>query len=131
AEIDSVIELWDDMYDENVVLDGSKGGRTGFTLQAAPGKKEIVWKAGRNDSETPILRIIKAPDFKLKGAGIILDGTLDKGRKVNDLMMLTSDCTGLVIEEVQFRDFGRDAILVMNAAGSTERPIVLRGLWTF
>jgi eukaryotic-like serine/threonine-protein kinase len=130
AEIDSIIELWDDTYDENVVIDGSKGGRTAFTLQAAAGK-DIVWKAGRNDPETPILRIIKAPDFKFKGAGIILDGTLDKNRKVNDLMMITSDCMGLVIEDVQFRDFGRDAILVMNAAGAAEKPIILRGLWTF
>jgi hypothetical protein len=129
AEIDSIVELWDDAYDENVVLDGSKGGRTAFTLQAAAGKN-IVWK-GRNDPETPILRIIKAPDFKFKGAGIILDGTLDKGRKVNDLMMITSDCSGLVIEDVQFRDFRRDAILVMNAAGAEEKPIVLRRLWTF
>ncbi len=130
AEIDSIIELWDETYDEKVVLDGSKGGRTNFTLQAAPGK-DIVWKAGRNDPETPILRIIKAPDFKFKGAGIILDGTLDKARKINDLMMITSDCAGLVIEDVQFRDFGRDAILVMNATGAEEKPILLRRLWTF
>ena len=131
AEIDSVIELLDDVYEENVVFDGSKGGRTSITLQAAPGKKEIVWRSGGKDPDTPLLRIIRAPDFKLKGAGITLDGALDKDRSLNDLITITSDCSGLRIEDLQMRYFTRNAILVMNAAGSQDRPIRIERLWTF
>lgn len=131
AETDCIVELWDDAYEENVVFDGSKGGRTRFTLQAAPGREEITWKAARNDPDAPILRIIKAPDFKLKGKGIYLDGALADGKSVNDLMMITSDCSGLTIDDLQMRNFARTAILVMNATGSAEKPIRLDGIWTF
>lgn len=130
AEIDTVIELWDEVYEENVLFDGAKERRTNFTIQAAPGK-EIVWRSARNDPDTPILRLIKTQDFKFKGKGIFLDGALGKDRTVNDLLMITSDCSGLVIEDLQFRNFARNAILVMNAAGSSNRPIRLQGLWTF
>jgi hypothetical protein len=130
AEFDTVIELWDDVHEESVVFDGGRGGRTNITLQAAPGK-EIVWKPGRNkDPQTPLLRLIKTPDFKLKGKGITFDGSLDKDRSVNDLIMITSDCSGLVIEDLQMRHFARDAVLIMNATGSANRPIRLERLWT-
>jgi serine/threonine protein kinase len=43
AEFNSVIELWDELYEENVVFDGGSVSRTHITLQAAPGK-EIVWR---------------------------------------------------------------------------------------
>jgi hypothetical protein len=44
--------------------------------------------------------------------------------------MITSDCSGMLIEDLQFRNFGRDAVLVMNATGSANRPIRLERLWT-
>jgi len=130
AEIGSVIELWDETHEENVVFDGSKGGRTSITLQAAPGKK-VVWKSARPDPEMPILRLIKTPDFKLKGSEIIFDGALDKDRSIKDLVTITSDCAGLLVEDLQMRSFTNSAILVMNAAGTATRPIRLERLWTF
>jgi eukaryotic-like serine/threonine-protein kinase len=130
AETDTVIELWDENIEENVVFDGGAGMRTNITLQAAPGK-QIVWKTARNEPNTPLLRLIKTPDFKLKGQGITLDGGLDKDRSVNDLIMITSDCSGMVIDDLQFRNFTREAVLIMNATGSPNRPIRLERLWTF
>ncbi len=43
AKVGSTIELWDDTYEENVVI--RKGIADRITLQAAPGK-EIVWRSG-------------------------------------------------------------------------------------
>src|SRR5262249_30188445 len=63
AEIDTVIELWDDVIEENVIIDGGNISRTKITLQAAPGK-EVVWKTSRNDANIPILRLIKTPDLR-------------------------------------------------------------------
>jgi hypothetical protein len=126
AEFDTVIELWDDVYEENIVIDPAKG-RTNITLQAAPGK-EIIWRSASKDPENPIVRLHKATDFKLKGKGIVLSGMIDAERKVNDLMMITSDCSATVIEGLEFIHFARDAVLVMNAAGASDRPLLLRGL---
>src|SRR6202041_1574462 len=108
----SIIELWDDV-DENVLIDNTNGKPTDFTIQAAAGK-EIVWRAAGNDPTQPIIRITKAADFKLKGKGILLDGTIDKKRQVNDLIMITSTCPGLIIEDLEFRSFGRSAVFLIN-----------------
>ena len=43
AELGSIIELWDELYVENIVIEPNRG-RTAVTLQAAPGKK-IVWRS--------------------------------------------------------------------------------------
>ncbi|HZZ81564.1 MAG TPA: hypothetical protein VFE62_23885, partial [Gemmataceae bacterium] len=126
AKVGSTIELWDDTYEENLLLDPARGMTTAVTLQAAPGK-EIIWR-GR-DATQPILWIAKGADFKLKGKGIVLDGTVGK-EKVKDLMMITSRNPDLLIEDVQFKSFARSAVLIMNAAGNPGNPIRLKGLWT-
>ena len=133
AESDSIIELSDDTYTENVTVESSPSQRANITLQAAAGKKEIVWRSSKTDPNRPILRISKAADFKLKGNGIILDGTLDEKKKksVNDLVMISSESPGLIIEDLQFKHFARSAIFVVNAAGTLERPIQLTRLMSF
>jgi serine/threonine protein kinase len=129
AEIGSVIELTDEVYEENIVIEPGPGRRTNITLQAVTGK-EIVWRSAANDPNQPILKLSKAGDFKFKGKGITFDGTLDKKRQVNDLMMITLDCTGLVVEDVSFKNFARSALFVINGAGSANQPIKLLRLTT-
>src|SRR5262249_49068234 len=129
AEIGSVIELWDDTYEENVIVDPGRG-RTAVTLQAAPGK-QIVWRSGRNDPSQPILTLSKAGEFKLKGTGITFDGILsDKKNHVKDLMTIQFESPGLAVDDVQFKNFARSAILVMNANGAPKQPIKLTRLAT-
>ena len=128
AKLNSTIELWDAIYEENIVVDPTKG-YTSVTLQAAPGK-EVVWRAAKNQSDTPIIHLAKASDFKLKGKGIVLDGTLDNVRRVNDLVLINSDCTGLIVEDLQCKSFGQTAVKIMNSTGSTEFPIKLVRLTT-
>jgi eukaryotic-like serine/threonine-protein kinase len=128
AEIGSVIELWDETYDENVVVEAGANLRTSITLQAASGK-EIVWRSARNDPADPILKIRKGADFKLKGKGIIFDGQLaDKRRSVNHLVTITGDCTGLNFQDAAFKNYARSAVFVINGAGSESNPIKLHRL---
>ncbi len=122
AEIGSVIELWDDIHDENVTID-EKLTQTAITIQAAPGKS-ILWRSARGDPDQPIIRLSRAVDFKLKGKGITLDG----GRKVKDLIMITSDCAGLSVEDLELKGFARSGILIVNAAGRSSTPIKLTRL---
>jgi hypothetical protein len=130
AEFGAVIELWDDTYEENVVIEGGPNQRTNFTLQAAPGK-EIIWRPARNDSKQPILTLRKAVEFTLKGKGITFDGTLpDKKRRVNDLIEISFESPGLVVEDAHFKDFARSAVFIINGAGSAGQPIKLHRLTT-
>ncbi len=129
AELGSIIELWDDAYAENLVIEQRADRRTQITLQAAPGK-DVAWRSARNDSKEPILRITKGVEFKFKGKGITFDGTLDKSRSVNDLIMITGDAPGLLVDEAQFKNFTRCAVFVINGAGSANQPIKLHRLVT-
>ena len=127
AKAGSTIELWDDNYDESVVI--RKGIADGITLQAAPGT-EIVWRSGRGDPRQPILWIAESEDFKLKGKGIVFDGAIEKKPSVNNLVMITGENPNLLVEDLQFKNFAQSAVLVMNAAGKPDRPIRLHCLGT-
>ena len=118
------------MTSTSVIIDNANGKPTDLTIQAAPGR-EIVWHAAGNDPTQPILRIAKAADFKFKGKGILLDGMIDKKRRVDNLVMITGACPGLVLEDLQFKSFARSAVFIMNAAGATDQPIKLLRLKTF
>src|SRR5262249_12522343 len=129
AEIDSVIELWDETYEENVIIEQRADRRTGFTIQAAPGR-EGVWRSAKNDPTEPILRLTRARHFNVNGKGIPSDGALDKKRQVRDLVQITSKCPGLDIEAAKFKNFERSALFIINAAGMEDRPIKLNRLVT-
>ena len=69
-------------------------------------------------------------DFKLKGKGIIFDGTIDKKPSVNELVMITGENAGLLLEDLQFKSFARSAVLIMNTTGKPDHPIQLHRLLT-
>jgi serine/threonine protein kinase len=129
ARQDSIIEIEDELIEENIVLRYTGARPTGFTIQAAPGK-EVVWRPARNrkDPDEALLHLTSTEFFKLKGPGLILDGTLaDKG-PLRDLVYVIGSCHGLAIEDVQFRNFNRSGVCIMNAAGNLENPIQISGL---
>ncbi|MSQ96027.1 MAG: hypothetical protein EXR98_15930 [Gemmataceae bacterium] len=127
AETGSVIELWDVLHEENVVIEPT-AGRTAVTIQAAEGK-EIVWRSARKDPEAPILRLSKAAGFKLKGKGIIFDGTIDQNRRVIDLITINLESPGLALEDVQINHFERSGIVIMNSGGTEKAPMTLSRLF--
>jgi serine/threonine protein kinase len=129
AEAGSVIELWDDTYEENVLIAPRGTQRTAVTIQAAR-DKEIVWKSAKSDPGEPIVVLSTADSFKLKGKGITFDGTLAKKGNVNDLIRISFGCPGLVIEDVTFKNFEHSAVFIINAAGSSAKPIKLQRLTT-
>ena len=51
----------------------------------------------------------------------------DKG-KVRDLILILSSSDGLAVEGAQFKNYGRSAVAVINAAGNVEFPILLNNL---
>ena len=120
-----VIELYDDILEENIIVDEKVRG---VTLQAAPGK-EIHWvSAHKKDEKVPLIRINKAAAFTLKGKGILLDGLMEQDRKVRDLVLITGFSRGITVEDLAFTNIGKNGILIMNAQGDSQQPIRLANL---
>jgi serine/threonine protein kinase len=127
AQIGDVIELYDAIHEESLRVDPS-AGPTDVTLQAAPGR-EVRWvPSATRDEKTPLLSLSQARFFKIKGKGITLDGLIDSGRKVHDLIFITLSSPGLTVEDLQFVNVGENAVKVMNAQGAENQRIRLFNL---
>ncbi len=124
ARSGDIIEIHDDVIEEIVVID--KAVAPHVTLQAAPGKAVTWYSSSKKDEKNPLLFFSKAAGFRIKG--ITLDGTLDAKRKVDDLVLITSYCPGLTLEDLEMRGFGKTAVRIMNAEGEEKNPIRLHNL---
>jgi hypothetical protein len=95
------------------------------TLEAAEGA-EVVWKLPANSAEAnQIVTLATLQNFVLRGF------TFDGGGKVNDLIVLTDDCSGLALEKLKLKGFKRSGILLANCKGSAGRPITISRLRVF
>ncbi len=76
-----------------------------------------------------MLFLSQAKGFTLQGKGITLDGALDgtlKGKQsVKNLVLIYSYNAGLVLEDLQLRNFSQSGVLVINAVGDAAGPIRL------
>ncbi len=125
APAGAILELHDEVHEENVVIDPSKG-TTDVVIQAAAGLKEVRWVSASKNENDPILKLSQARGFKLKGRGIVFDGA----RKVKDLVFVQLQSPGLELEDADFRGFNRSAVFLMNAGGTRDQPIRLQNLST-
>jgi serine/threonine protein kinase len=124
AQPGDVIELFDAVHHENLVVD--HGGK-GVTLKAAPGVN-VRWLSSNKDAQTPLIHVSKAPGFHISGHGITLDGTLPGEQKVRDLLFITLSSPGLTIEDLHFANVGQNAVKIMNVQGTKEEPVRLLNL---
>jgi serine/threonine protein kinase len=127
AQKDDIIEIADESIEENIFQEFNPRHSMEVTIQAAPGKS-IIWRSARKDPNQPIIRLSGASFFKLKGEGITFDGNLAGKEKVKDLVFVLSSSEGLTLEGAQFKNFGRSAVCIMNAAGNVEFPMRFNGL---
>jgi serine/threonine protein kinase len=120
-----VIELLDDVHEENLVVD-SKRTSTEVTIRAASGVN-VVWKSKfKNANAPPLVNLSAAQGLVLKG--ITFDGAIDSKRMVRELVRVVGQSPGLVLEDLEFRNFGRTAVTVANCAGDPDRPVRLKNL---
>lgn len=94
------------------------------TLEAAhPEGKPVTWRfPAALDADEPAFRLERVRNFKLKGF------TFDGNHRARSLMLLTGDCSGLVLEDANFKNFQRYGLLVANCAGSERAPVRLTRL---
>jgi eukaryotic-like serine/threonine-protein kinase len=122
-----VVELHDELHEETLVLDrkNTSATTTNVTIQAGSGSK-VVWKPKYKTEKRPVLVISGARDLVIKG--ITFDGTLDDKRQAETLLRVSGECPGLVLENLEFQNFSRTALLVVNCAGEADQPVKLLNL---
>jgi hypothetical protein len=123
ARSGDIIEIGDEEHVESLNVDPSRGP-TAVTIKAAPGK-QVVWKPSDKDERRPLIALSKASRFVLKGPGITLDGTIDKKRRLNNLITVYSYCPGLTLEDLDFQGFNHSAVTIMNCQGEEGQPVRL------
>ena len=127
AKAGDMIELQDNIHKENLIIDPSKDVTTDVTLRAVPGKT-VVWTSAQNNEDARLISLYKARSFRLKGEGIILDGTLDNNQRLKDLVLLSGSSPGLTLEDAKLESFARSAITIMNCQGDSDDPVHLLNL---
>jgi serine/threonine protein kinase len=89
------------------------------TIEAEAGKT-VVWRCPQKSADAKQLIILRDADrICLRGL------TFDGGNRVEQIALLTGDCPGLTLENLQLRGFTRCALLVSNCAGTSDKPVVL------
>lgn len=129
AKSGEIIELHDELIEESITIDPSRSS-AGVTMQAADGKNIFWGPSAKKDEKVPILQFSNARHFRFKGKGITLVGDLDGKRRVQDLVLITGKCEGLILEDLHFKDIGQSAVKIMNAEGTRDNPIRLQNLST-
>jgi hypothetical protein len=123
AKPGDVIELWDDRYEENVIVDPQRPNTaTNLTLRAAEGK-QIVWTFKKGNADRPLLQLTKAKDFKLQGDGILMDGQGQSKR----LILASYQSPGLEIRNLRVTAFKDQAVVFFGCQGEGA-PVLLDGM---
>jgi serine/threonine protein kinase len=98
---------------KNITIEGNP--RTGLPVEWHP--------PPGSTGDQPILELSDCAGLILKG--FVLDGQLERQRRVQDLVALTGRCPGLTLEDVQLQGFRRSAIKVSNCTGEDGQPVSL------
>jgi len=123
AKPGAVIQLADEVHRENLTILSTS--TKDIVIQAAPGK-EVKWTAlMQNDPGSPLIFLNASSNLRIQGKGITLDGTLNGGKKTNNLIHIAMDSPGVVLEDLKLTNFANAGVLITNAAGTQDRPIKL------
>ncbi len=92
------------------------------SIEAGAGKT-VVWRYPARGGEA------KQFLYFNKAAGVRLSRlTFDGGNHVDEIILLSGRCPGLILEKVELRGFKRYGILIENCAGKIGNPVTLLGV---
>jgi hypothetical protein len=93
----------------------------GVTLESGlPEGRRVAWLPPKDlEPNQPLLHLAHAADFRLKGF------TLDGEHRLGELMMITGQCPGLRLENLELVHFRRRAITLVNCTGASDARVTL------
>jgi hypothetical protein len=122
AKVGSRIVIQDPTVEAEIHLDGTLP--RGVTIEGEAGKT-VVWSGPPGgDNLVALCNLAGVEDLHLRNL------TFDGGGNREKLLLITGKCPGLTLENLDLRGFKQCAILIMNAAGTADRPVTFKGLRT-
>jgi hypothetical protein len=116
------IVIQDDVIEDTLpAFDGKV--HKGFSVEGEEGKT-VVWRLPKNRQAPTLLLLTGVEGLKLSNL------TFDGDGRVEQVLVLTGRCPGLTLENVQLRGFTKYGVRVSSCEGTTEQPVVLKGLRT-
>jgi hypothetical protein len=92
------------------------------TIEGEEGKKVVIQGAKDGDASSPLIRVDTVEGLHLRNL------SLDGGGRREKLVLLTGECPGATLEDLDLRGFTRCGVLVMNCKGAAPRPVTFRKL---
>jgi eukaryotic-like serine/threonine-protein kinase len=115
------IVVKDRVIEEIVKISGIKSDRfKNLSIEAAPELNgPITWKLPptTKGESTHLLYVDNVPGLSIKGF------TLDGSNRINDLVVVTGNCPGMVLQDLTLKGFKQFAIQVLNCAGEVDKPV--------
>jgi hypothetical protein len=118
ATAGSHIALMDEEWEETVNM--SSNPPKGLVIEAGEGK-HVTWKADKSTT-THVLLISRAEELAVHGIRFQGDG------RTNTAIRVTGRCPGLKLEDLEFSDFTKSCVTLVDCVGQEKRPVLLRGL---
>lgn len=116
------IVLLDDVIEEQVHLEGKRWTRD-VIVEPSSDKSTVVWKLPRGGKpDRPLLALMRVEGLRIHNV------TFDGDNQLQNLILLSGECPGVTLEEVQLRGVGKYGLRLMNCAGNGSRPITVTGL---
>jgi serine/threonine protein kinase len=109
------IVVSDEVIEEPVDVLNAKG----VTIEAEPGMK-VLWQLSKTPGKAKQLLTLSGTEG-LHLTGFVFDGD----ERVDQILLLTGECAGLTLENLELRGFNEAALLVMNCTGKKDQPVSL------
>jgi hypothetical protein len=120
---DRIVVLDDHIEEPLILTDGQRGREV--TVEAGNRSRRVRWACPPNPTEGRFICLANLQGFRLKG--FVLDGK----DQVQDLVVLSGPCAGLVLEDLCLQGFKRCGIAARNCCGRGEtEPVTLRAVRT-
>ena len=123
-----VIELHDEVLEENLVVDADFPANVMTLAEPHPGKT-VRWTTGKKAKDERLIQIVQAKNFPPPGArASSWTAPSTRSSRLRELVVIGSQCPGLVVEGLRCENFERAAIVIRCARGTQRDPIRLSKL---
>ncbi|HEV3257499.1 MAG TPA: protein kinase [Gemmataceae bacterium] len=111
------IAVLDDRLKEQLILSDSETGK-GVTIESGRPGKPVQWLCPSDAAGGKFVQVANTEGVHIKGF------RLDGGQHVDDLVTVSGQCPGLVLEDLQLEGFKRAAVAAWDASGSRDDGVI-------